>query len=162
MTTACESYKISLIDDVNSIELMISDRQEAVSNNIKMYTIQQDDLKVINVVNKDNKSLRLELTDNGDFHYYYGKFLFKEYIYIILYDGDTHKSMYSKYINLTDMNYKARLYSIKECVFNTIGDLLLSFLLTPNILIMLVIILIVIISKDDITKWVEHILKMIS
>lgn len=156
METTCESYIISFVDDVNNIELMLSDRQEILSENIKIYTIQQDDCKILNIVNNNNKSLRIELRDKGDLHYYPGRFMFKDYIYIVLYDGKSHRSVYSTYVNLTDMNYKTKLFTIKECIVDTLSDIVFSFLLTPNIMLLIVTIVLFSVFKDNITEMIEN------
>lgn len=159
MEKACESYIISFVDDVNNIELMLSDRQETISKNIKIYTIRQDDLQIINVVNNNNKSLRIELHNKGDFHYYTGKFMFKEYVYIILYDGKTRRSIYSKYINLTDMNYNTKIFSMKECISAIVIELL-SLIFKPNVLCFILMTVILILVKEDIIKLAENILNL--
>lgn len=154
-------YSLELLDEVNAIEIMLCDKQESMGTNVNKYIIYQDDKTILNIVNKDNKVIRLEYLKGCDAYTYFGSFLRKDYVEINIYDGGNRKLLKSICINITDMNYKSKLYIIQDKITSMIFEVL-DFLLMPNIMCIVVAIFIIVIFKKNVDGIFERMVEIFS
>jgi len=154
-----DRYKVSILNEVDSLEVMLSDPPTNIGNNIKEYVLTKDDYTSINnFVYKDTYIVRVEhsVEDLLTIHFY--TILSRNYVCIEIYDKHTN-IIAEHYINLTDEVYESKMFRI-VCKLHDFID---SIVISPRylyFLILLCIISAVIIYKDNIIELIDKVTGM--